>query len=66
MIYYYFCASIIIFRFSPEVIGIHASSALAWLFLEIFVEVITLYVTSIQTKLKTLDLIAYGGYKYVG
>ncbi|XP_047110270.1 protein YIF1B isoform X1 [Schistocerca piceifrons] len=53
-------------RFSPEMIGIHASSALAWLVVEIVVEMITLYVTSIQTKLKTLDLVAFGGYKYVG
>ncbi|KAJ9574724.1 hypothetical protein L9F63_008094, partial [Diploptera punctata] len=53
-------------RFSPEVLGIQASSALAWMVIEIIVELITLYVTNIQTNLKTLDLIAYGGYKYVG
>ncbi|GFG37060.1 hypothetical protein Cfor_00751, partial [Coptotermes formosanus] len=53
-------------RFSPEMLGIHASSALAWTVFEIIVELITLYITNIQTNLKTLDLLAYGGYKYVG
>ena len=54
------------FRFSPEMLGIQASSALAWMVVEIVVELITLYITNIQTNLKTLDLMAYGGYKYVG
>jgi len=53
-------------RFSPEMLGIHASSALAWTVFEIIVELVTMYITSIQTNLKTLDLLAYGGYKYVG
>ncbi|XP_067015652.1 protein YIF1B isoform X2 [Anabrus simplex] len=53
-------------RFSPEMLGIHASSALAWLVVEVLVELVTLYVTNIQSSLKTLDLVAYGGYKYVG
>ncbi|XP_069681617.1 protein YIF1B-A isoform X2 [Periplaneta americana] len=53
-------------RFSPEMLGIQASSALAWTVFEILVELITLYITNIQTNLKTLDLLAYGGYKYVG
>jgi hypothetical protein len=58
--------SVLVFRFSPEMLGIHASSALAWTVFEIIVELITLYITNIQTNLKTLDLLAYGGYKYVG
>lgn len=53
-------------RFSPEMLGIHASSALAWLIVEILIEVVTLYITNIKSNLKTLDLLAYGGYKYVG
>lgn len=57
---------IFVLRFTPEVLGIQASSALAWTVFEIIVELITLYVTNIQTNLKTLDLLAYGGYKYVG
>jgi hypothetical protein len=47
-------------------LGIHASSALAWTVVEILVELVTMYITNIQTNLKTLDLLAYGGYKYVG
>ncbi|PSN31701.1 hypothetical protein C0J52_22689 [Blattella germanica] len=53
-------------RFTPEMLGIQASSALAWTVVEIIIELITLYITNIQTNLKTLDLLAYGGYKYVG
>jgi hypothetical protein len=47
-------------------LGIQASTALAWTVFEVLVELITLYVMNIQTNLKTLDLLAYGGYKYVG
>jgi hypothetical protein len=53
-------------RFTPEMLSIQASTALAWTVFEIIVELITLYITNIQTNLKTLDLVAYGGYKYVG
>lgn len=53
-------------RFTPEVLGMLASSALAWTVVEILVALVTLYITNIQTNLKTLDLIAYSGYKYVG
>lgn len=53
-------------RFAPEVLGMLASSALAWTVVEILVALVTLYITNIQTKLRTLDLIAYAGYKYAG
>lgn len=53
-------------RFSPEQIGISASSALAWTVVEMAVYMATLYITNIQTNLKMLDLLAYSGYKYVG
>lgn len=53
-------------RFSPEQLGIQASSALAWAVAEVLVELITLYITNINTNLTTLDLVAYSGYKYVG
>ncbi|KAG8272901.1 Protein yif1b [Homalodisca vitripennis] len=53
-------------RFAPEVLGMLASSALAWTVVEIVVALVTLYITNTQTKLKTFDLIAYAGYKYVG
>lgn len=53
-------------RFAPEVLGMLASSALAWSVVEILIALVTLYVTNISTKLKTFDLIAFAGYKYVG
>ncbi|RZF43085.1 hypothetical protein LSTR_LSTR001263 [Laodelphax striatellus] len=53
-------------RFSPEILGIQASSALAWTIAEILVELVTLYITNIQTHLRALDLLAYSGYKFVG
>lgn len=53
-------------RFSPEMLGIQASSALAWSLVEIVIEFLTLYITNIKTNLKMLDLLAFAGYKYVG
>jgi hypothetical protein len=51
-------------RFSPEQLGIQASSALAYNIFELIIYTITLYVTNIQTSLRTLDLVAFSGYKY--
>jgi hypothetical protein len=51
-------------RFSPEQLGIQASRALAYNIFELIVYTITLYVTNISTSLKTLDLVAFSGYKY--
>ncbi|XP_044728758.1 protein YIF1B [Chrysoperla carnea] len=53
-------------RFTPEQIGIYASSALAWTLVEMAVYMATLYITNIKTSLRTLDILAYSGYKYVG
>lgn len=53
-------------RFSPEQFGIQSSSALAWCLLELAVYSCTLYIGNIQTSLRTLDLLAYSGYKFVG
>ncbi|KAK3860290.1 hypothetical protein Pcinc_033647 [Petrolisthes cinctipes] len=53
-------------RFSPDLLGIQASSALVWLVLEILVVLAILYVTAIQTNIKYLDLLAFSSYKYVG
>ncbi|KAJ8925703.1 hypothetical protein NQ315_009550 [Exocentrus adspersus] len=53
-------------RFSPEQIGILASSALAWCIVELAVYSSTLYIMQVETTLRTLDLLAYAGYKYVG
>ncbi|CAH1117309.1 unnamed protein product [Phaedon cochleariae] len=53
-------------RFSPEQIGILASSALAWCIVELAVYSCTLYIIQVETSLRTLDLLAYSGYKFVG
>lgn len=52
-------------RFSPEQLGIQASSALAYSIFELLVYSITLYVSNIKTNMKTLDLLAFCGYKFV-
>jgi protein transport protein YIF1 len=52
-------------RFSPEQLGIQASSALAYNIFELIVYTVTLYVSNISTTLRTLDLVAFSGYKYV-
>uniref|UniRef100_A0A1Q3FBX3 Protein YIF1 n=1 Tax=Culex tarsalis TaxID=7177 RepID=A0A1Q3FBX3_CULTA len=51
-------------RFSPEQLGIQASSALAYSIFELVVYTLTLYIANIPTTLKTLDLLALSGYKY--
>lgn len=51
-------------RFTPEQLGILASSALAYSIFELIIYSLTLYITNIPTTLKTLDLLAYSGYKY--
>ncbi|CAH0551282.1 unnamed protein product [Brassicogethes aeneus] len=53
-------------RFSPEQLGILASSALAWCIVELVVYSCTLYLIHVETSLSTLDLLAYIGYKFVG
>lgn len=51
-------------RFSPEQIGMQSSSALAYIIFEMIMYLVTLYVTNTSTNLKTLDLLAFSGYKY--
>nr|CAG4652056.1 EOG090X0ATU [Triops cancriformis] len=53
-------------RFTPEVLGIQASSALVWMVMEVLAILLTLYVMNIQSSLRALDIIAFSGYKYVG
>lgn len=52
-------------RFSPEQLGIQASSAMAYSIFELVIYSISLYVMNVKTSLKTLDLLAFTGYKYV-
>lgn len=53
-------------RFSPEVLGFCASTALVWVVIEVLVMLLSLYLLSVHSDLSTFDLIAYSGYKYVG
>lgn len=52
-------------RFSPEQLGILSSSALAYTIFELIIYSVVLYVTNVSTTLKTLDLLAISGYKFV-
>uniref|UniRef100_UPI00398E5289 protein YIF1B isoform X2 n=1 Tax=Pristiophorus japonicus TaxID=55135 RepID=UPI00398E5289 len=53
-------------RFSPEVLGVQASSALIWLVIEVLAILLSLYLVTVNTDLTTIDLVAFAGYKYVG
>ncbi|XKL59619.1 hypothetical protein PGB90_000635 [Kerria lacca] len=52
--------------FSPEKLSIEATNALGWTAIEVIIQLLMLYIANINTNLKTLDLIAYSSYKYVG
>lgn len=51
-------------KFSPEDLGKLASTALAVVLFELVVYSLALYITNIPSTLKTLDLLAYSGYKF--
>ncbi|KAJ8342287.1 hypothetical protein SKAU_G00322150 [Synaphobranchus kaupii] len=53
-------------RFSPEVLGLCASSALVWVVMEVVALALALYLLTVHSDLSTFDLLAYSGYKYVG
>ncbi|KAK6621505.1 hypothetical protein RUM44_001312 [Polyplax serrata] len=53
-------------RFTPEVLGIQASSALAWTIFEVLIHLVSIYVSAISTSLTTIDILAFSGYKFVG
>ncbi|XP_055735626.1 protein YIF1B-like isoform X2 [Salvelinus fontinalis] len=53
-------------RFTPEILGMQASSALVWLIMEVLAVLLSLYLVTVNTDLTTIDLVAFSGYKYVG
>uniref|UniRef100_A0A0B6ZXJ0 Protein YIF1 n=2 Tax=Arion vulgaris TaxID=1028688 RepID=A0A0B6ZXJ0_9EUPU len=53
-------------RFTPEQLGVQASSALVWLIIELVAFLFSIYVMNLKSSLKYLDIIAYCGYKFVG
>ena len=52
-------------RFTPEHLGLTASSLLAWLLAEVVIIWLCLYILAVSSQLKWMDIIAYCGYKYV-
>ncbi|KAG9339013.1 hypothetical protein JZ751_024416, partial [Albula glossodonta] len=46
-------------RFSPEVLGLCASTALVWVVIEVMALLISLYLLSVHSDLSTFDLLAY-------
>ena len=52
-------------RFSPESLGVAASSLLAWLTAEVLLLWLCLYLLAVTSRLKWLDIISFCGYKYV-
>lgn len=53
-------------RFSPEVLGLCASTALVWIVLEVLALLLGVYLATVHADLSTFHLLAYSGYKYVG
>ena len=53
-------------KFTPEILGIQASSALGWFVIEVFLVFISLQILGIKSALKTFDIMAFCGYKYFG
>lgn len=52
-------------EFSPERLGLQASSALMWLALEVLAVWLATYILSIRSNLRVLDLVAFSSYKFV-
>ena len=53
-------------RFTPEMLGMQASTAFVWAFIEVLAIWVTLYIMNIQTNLAVFDIVAFTSYKYVG
>lgn len=53
-------------KFSPEELGILASSTIVWLVIEVALISFSLYLVNVRTDLSTWDVLAYSGYKYTG
>lgn len=52
-------------EFSPEKLGLQASSALAWLLMEVLLILMALYLLSISSCLGFFHLLAFSSYKFV-
>ncbi|CAN7941586.1 unnamed protein product [Ixodes pacificus] len=52
-------------KFTPEQLGMQASSALMWLVLEVLAIWLATYILNINSSLRVLDIIAFSSYKFV-
>ncbi|XP_064484281.1 protein YIF1B-B-like isoform X2 [Ornithodoros turicata] len=52
-------------KFTPEQLGMQASTALMWLTLEVLVTLLATYVLSVNSSLRLFDIIAFSSYKFV-
>lgn len=52
-------------RFSPEALGVQASTALIWSILQVAAICLVLFAANIKTNLSTFDIVAYSCYNYV-
>lgn len=53
-------------KFTPELLGIQASSALGWFIIEVILIIIMMQILSVKSALKTFDILSFCGYKYFG
>lgn len=53
-------------KFTPEDLGITASTAVVWLTIEILLLLFITFILHVSTRLSYLDLLSYCGYKYFG
>lgn len=51
--------------FSPEKLGLHASTTLAWLIAEVCIIMFALYISSISCCLGFFHVLAFSSYKFV-
>jgi len=52
-------------KFSPEMLGITATTAFVWLMIEIGIVQLAMYLISVSTDIKIFDLASFSGYKFV-
>lgn len=52
--------------FSPDVLGMTFSSAIAFMVVEVLILLFSLYMMSVHSNTLILDLVSYSGYKYIG
>ncbi|CAB0017846.1 unnamed protein product [Nesidiocoris tenuis] len=53
-------------RFKPDILAICATQALAWIIIEIGLQLASIYIFNVQTNLNSFELLSFAGYKFVG